>query len=107
MQDYTERLDAINEALISKLERAVEELDSYIVKSSRKEKRLEYDEEGKKPLYEEIREEEELHTEKGIVDRAALKQLVSTLKELRGGDVSEGDCGVEVLLSCESEELSL
>lgn len=105
MEDFTNRLDALSEKLIAKLERAIDELDSYPIKSFEKEKRVEYDEEGKKPIYEKISEKEEIHMEKGIVDRTALKQLVSTIKELRFSSEEEIE-GINVFLSDESEELS-
>lgn len=106
MEEFTDRLDTVTEKLITKLEQAIEELDSYVVKSSKKEKKTEYDDDGKKPLCEEIVEREELHIEKAIVDRSALKQLVSAIMQLRGADTENEDGRIEVYLSKESEELS-
>ena len=100
-----EKLDALTEKLIEKLERAIGELDSYVVTTHTKEKTVEYDDEGKKPLYEKTEEKEEIHIEKGLIDRAALKQLVSTLKELRCKEEEETE-GVSVFMSPDAEELA-
>ncbi len=100
-----EKLDALTEKLVEKLERAIDELDSYVVTTHVKEKTVEYDDEGKKPVYEKTEEKEVVQLEKGIIDRAALKQLVSTLRELKGEDGAEHE-GVSVFLSEDARELA-
>ena len=101
-----ERIDAVTERLLEKLERAIDELDSYVVITHTKEKTVEYDDDGKKPLNEKTVETQELNIEKGPIDRSALKQLVSTLKDLRGRDESEDTEGISVFLSHDAEELA-
>lgn len=102
------RLDKVTDALIDKLERAIEELDSYVRCVTVKEKSIEYDAEGKKAVLERVTEHEELHTEKGIVDRAALKQLSAVIKDLKGKEeeILESD-GIVVVLSDDTKELAL
>lgn len=100
-----EKLDALTERLIEKLERAIDELDSYTVSVKTKEKVVEYEDDGKKPSVEKTVETEEIRIEKGLIDRAALKQLVSTLNELKGKD--EDTAGsISVFLSEEARELA-
>ncbi|MBR5515563.1 MAG: hypothetical protein IKU52_05120 [Clostridia bacterium] len=101
------RLDTVTLRLIEKLERAIDELDSHITTVRIKEKSTEYDEEGKKAVSERIVESEELHIEKGPIDRNALKQLASTLKELKGKEEQTEDTSVEVVLSDEARELAV
>lgn len=102
-----EKLDALKERLIGKLERAIDELDRYTVTVKTKEKTIEYEDDGKKPLSEKIVETEEIHIEKGLIDRGALKQLVTTLAELQGknayGDSVEG---ISIFLSEDARELA-
>ena len=104
--DIETRLENITLALIQKLERAIDELDSYAVSVRIKEKSVEYDN-AKKPLCERIVESEKLKFEKGLIDRGALKQLVSTLRELKGKEEEPMDIeGVQVLLSDDARELA-
>lgn len=102
------RLDNITLRLVEKLEKAIDELDDHLTTVHIKEKSTEYDDEGKKAVLERVVESEEIHIEKGLIDRGALKQLVSTLKELKNGeeDVPEND-GVEVFLSDDAKELAI
>lgn len=101
-----EKLDALTERLIEKLERAIDELDSYTVTVKTKEKSVEYEEDGRKPAVEKTVETEEIRIEKGLIDRGALKQLVSTLNELRGKDADTTDGGISIFLSEEARELA-
>ncbi len=101
-----EKLQEVTSKLIEKLERAIDELDSYVISTKTKEKKLEYDDEGKKPLMEYTEESERIETVKGPIDRAALKNLVGALKELRG-DNSESGGDITVLLSEDAGELSV
>lgn len=106
MEEFADRIEALSESLIAKLERAVEELDCYVIKSSRREKTIEYDDDGKKPLYEELVEKEEIEIKKGVIDRSGLKQLISALNELKGEEGDRDQEGIAVFLSEDSEELS-
>ena len=102
-----EKLDAVTLRLIEKLERAIDELDSYILTTKTKEKVIEYEDEGKKPMCERITEKEEMHIEKGLIDRSALKQLVSALNELKGKtEREEEESGINIFMSNEARELA-
>lgn len=102
-----EKLDAVTLRLIEKLERAIDELDSYTLIRKIKEKSIEYEDEGKKPTNETITETEEIRIEKGLIDRSALKQLVSALNELKGKETKdEEDTGINIFMSDEARELA-
>ncbi|MBE6685817.1 MAG: hypothetical protein E7591_01130 [Ruminococcaceae bacterium] len=101
------RLEEVTLKLIRKLERAIDELDSYVTTVHIKEKNTEYDEEGKKAVFERVVESEEICIKKGLIDRTAIKQLAATIKELKGRDMQEEEAeGVEVILSDEARELA-
>ncbi|MBE6573670.1 MAG: hypothetical protein E7652_04660 [Ruminococcaceae bacterium] len=103
------RLCELTDKLIIKLERAIEELDDNVSRVTIKEKEIEYDDDGKKPIFERVTEREEISIEKGRIDRGALKQLASIIKEIKGkgSDDEEDDNSVEVLLSEDAKELSV
>lgn len=103
--DGDDRIEKVTLRLIEKLERAIDELDEYVVTTKTKEKTLEYDDEGKKTVRETVIEGEKLNIEKGLIDRAALKQLVVTLRELRGREENE-DEGIEVYMGEDTDEYS-
>ena len=101
-----EKIDSLTQKLIAKIERAIEELDSYTLTRTTKEKNTEYDDEGKKPVYETVVETEEISIVKGTVNTSNLKTIAAAIKELRDKDGNEGDGGITVLLSEEIKELS-
>lgn len=101
------RLDKLTVKLIVKLEKAIDELDDLVSTVTVKEKSVEYDD-TRKPVLERTVEREEICVEKGPIDRAALKQLVGTLRELKGKEASENiDEGVQILMSREAEDFSV
>ena len=103
-----EKIEALTLKLIEKIERAIEELDSYTLTKNIKEKSSEYDAEGKKPICETTVETEEISIVKGTVNTSNLKAIASAIKELRSRDEENenGGEGVTVLLSEEIKELS-
>lgn len=101
-----EKIDALTLKLIEKIDRAIEELDSYILTKTTKEKNVEYDDEGKKAVFESVVETEEISIVKGIVKTAELKSIVAAIKELKGKDDEAEDTGITVLLSEEIKELA-
>ncbi len=101
-----EKIDALTLKLIKKINRAITELDRYTLTTHTKEKSVEYDEEGKKAVSETVVETEELKIVKGPVNTAALKNIVSAIKELKNKDEKSEDEGITVLLSEEIKELS-
>lgn len=62
--------------------KANSQLETYIVKSKKKTKKVKYDYKISKPSEEEITENEEIKTMDGIIDRQGLKMLASALKDL-------------------------
>nr|DAZ12950.1 MAG TPA: Protein of unknown function (DUF1804) [Caudoviricetes sp.] len=76
------RINAAADKLLAKLERATEELDTYLVKNKKKVRDIEYNYEVGKPSKEIIAEDEEIAVVSGNIDRAGLKQLTAALKDL-------------------------
>lgn len=64
------------------IKKANEQLETYIVKNKKKTKKVKYDYKVSKPIEEEITENEEIESMKGIIDRQGLKMLASALKDL-------------------------
>lgn len=62
--------------------KANSQLETYIVKSKKKTKKVRYDYKVSKPKEEEIIENEEIKTMDGIIDRQGLKMLASALRDL-------------------------
>ena len=62
--------------------KANSQLETYLVKNKKKTKKVKYDYKANKPSEEEIIENEEIETMKGIIDRQGLKMLASALKDL-------------------------
>lgn len=62
--------------------KANSQLETYIVKNKKKTKKVKYDYKVSKPKEEEITENEEINTMKGIIDRQGLKMLSSALRDL-------------------------
>ncbi len=101
-----EKIEALTLKLIEKIDRAIEELDSYTLTKHTKEKSVEYDDEGKKAVFETVVETEEVSIVKGTVNTSDLKTIAAAIKELRGRDDENTDTGITVLLSEEIKELS-
>lgn len=62
--------------------KANSQLETYMVKSKKKTKKVEYDYKSMKPKEENIEEHEEIEKMQGIIDRQGLKMLASALKDL-------------------------
>lgn len=62
--------------------KANSQLETYLVKNKKKTKKVKYAYKANKPSEEEIIENEEIETMKGIIDRQGLKMLASALKDL-------------------------
>lgn len=78
-----ERILNISDSLLDKIEKSIEELDRCIVKCKEKTKTLEYDYDTKKPVNEIVEEKEDIQIIEGMIDKTGLKQLVSTLKDIK------------------------
>ncbi len=89
-----ERILNISDSLLDKIEKSITELDRCIVKCKEKTKTLEYDYDTKKPINEVVEEKEDIQIIEGMIDKMGLKQLVSTLKDIKDIHRSiEGDEG--------------
>ena len=87
------------------LERAIKEIDSYVTTVKKKEKSLEYDEDGKKVINETVIDSETIEIVKGVVDRSALKQLIAALSALKGEEcIEDSENGIFVIMSEEAKE---
>jgi len=69
--------------LIDKLEEATQELNKYIIRNKVKQKEVIYDNKTMKPSKETILENEDIKFIEGDIDRNGLKQLTSSLKDLK------------------------
>ncbi len=78
-----ERILNISDSLLDKIEKSISELDRCIVKCKEKTKTLEYDYDTKKPINEVVEEKEDIQIIEGMIDKMGLKQLVSTLKDIK------------------------
>lgn len=78
-----DRILAITDALLDKIEKSISELDRCIVKNKERTKTVEYDYDTKKPLTETVEEKEDIKIIDGMIDKMGLKQLVSTLKDIK------------------------
>lgn len=110
--DAAVRISEIADRLIDKLDTAVEQLDRYMVQDRTRRKVTTYgksDDDGKQTI-EVVDEEERKRWIQGDIDRAGLKQLASTLRDLkeikgiRDNDSADDDgTGVIVLGDRENE----
>ncbi len=78
-----DRILAITDKLLDKIEKSISELDRCIVKNKERTKTVEYDYDTKKPLTETVEEKEDIKIIDGMIDKMGLKQLVSTLKDIK------------------------
>ena len=100
-----ERILNISDSLLDKIEKSISELDRCIVKCKEKTKTLEYDYDTKKPINEVVEEKEDIQIIEGMIDKMGLKQLVSTLKDIKDihrsiegtDETAEEDGGVIIL----------
>ena len=83
--DKLSRVMDITDKLLDKLERAVDELDIHLVTKATKVKEIEYNNDLRpdKPTKETITETEEILETRMIVDRAGLKAIASSLRDIK------------------------
>lgn len=99
-----DRILEISDRLLDKIEKSITELDRCIVKNKEKTKTVEYDYDTKKPINEVVEEKEDIQIIEGMIDKMGLKQLVSTLKDIKdihisisGDMVSDEESGIIML----------
>ena len=98
--------------MLDKISRAIDELSQCQEREKKRTKEVEYDAELKKPIVETYTETEVCTVKEALIDTSALKQLVSTLKDIKDiqqsyatGASSEGDeHGVIVISDVEAEQ---
>lgn len=102
----TRRILALSDRLLDKVHIAMKELGKYEVKNKERTKEVIYDDELKKPISETNTESEKIEIYKSLIDTGALKQLVSTLKDIKdiqlgisGTDSDESSEGGVILIS--------
>ena len=83
--DQLARIDRVTDRLLTKIERAVDELDIHLATNTRKEKVIEYDNRLRpdKPTKETITEVEEILQVASIIDRAGLRQITAALRDIK------------------------
>ena len=89
--DRNARILNISDKLADKIEKAVEQLENYIVTNKVKTKTITYDSDAKKPSKEVIVEEETRDIVSGIIDRQGLNYLTAALERIQKGQrIAEG-----------------
>ena len=78
-----QRILHISDRLLAKIEKSIDEIDRCIIRTKEKTKNVEYDSDLKKPISETLSEKENVEIVEGMIDKMGLKQLVSTLKDIK------------------------
>ncbi|MBQ7901614.1 MAG: hypothetical protein IJ365_06600 [Clostridia bacterium] len=81
--DREKRILDISDKLLDKIEKSITEIDRCVIKTKERTKNVEYDFDLKKPVNECIEEKENIDIIEGMIDKMGLKQLVSTLKDIK------------------------
>lgn len=87
------RILFLSEKLLKKTEMAIEQVDLYKIKVKEKSKEVEYDDESKKLISEVQTEREKAEIGQSLIDTSSLRQLVSTLKDIKDIHLSLSDSG--------------
>ncbi len=77
------RILELSDMLLDKIEKSIAEIDRCIIKTKEKTKTVEYDCDLKKPINESVEETENIEIIDGMIDKMGIKQLVSTLKDIK------------------------
>lgn len=101
-QDREKRILDISDKLLDKIEKSISEIDRCVIRTKERTKNVEYDFDLKKPVSESVEEKENIDIIEGMIDKMGLKQLVSTLKDIK--DIHTGLSGTE---SEEDEETGI
>lgn len=113
MRERGERILEISDCLLDKIEKSIKELDRCVIKTKEKTKSVEYDSDLKKPISETVEETENIEIIEGMIDKMGLKQLVSTLKDIKdihmsisSGESDDGEESGVILISdvCEGDD---
>lgn len=82
-QDREKRILDISDKLLDKIEKSISEIDRCVIRTKERTKNVEYDFDLKKPVSESVEEKENIDIIEGMIDKMGLKQLVSTLKDIK------------------------
>ena len=109
-----ERILHISDRLLTKIEKSIDEIDRCIVKTKERTKNVEYDSDLKKPINETLLEKENVEIVEGMIDKMGLKQLVSTLKDIKDihlsfeeGNIADDDEDKGIIVLGEIDEDTL
>jgi len=83
LENRTRRILNLSDRILDKVEEAIEEVASHIIKTKEKTKSVDYDDDRKKPLSETVSETEREEIIAGLIDTGSLKQLTATLKDVK------------------------
>ncbi len=111
-EERTTKILKLSDRMLEKLSLAIDELNLSEQREKTRTKEVEYDDEIKKPLKEINTESEKGEIVESLIDTGALKQLVSTLKEikdiqqsfLKSQEDDENEGGVIVISKVGEEE---
>ena len=92
-QDREKRILDLSDKLLDKIEKSISEIDRCVIRTKERTKNVEYDFDLKKPVSESVEEKENIDIIEGMIDKMGLKQLVSTLKDIK--DIHTGLSGTE------------
>lgn len=111
-QDREKRILDISDKLLDKIEKSISEIDRCVIKTKERTKNVEYDFDLKKPVSESVEEKENIDIIEGMIDKMGLKQLVSTLKDIKdihtgltGTETEDDETGIIVLGEVDSDTL--
>ncbi len=112
-QDREKRILDISDKLLDKIEKSILEIDRCIIRTKERTKNVEYDFDLKKPINESVEEKENIDIIEGMIDKMGLKQLVSTLKDIKDihtglvdtGANEEEETGIIVLGEVDTDTL--
>ena len=108
-----QRILELSDMLLDKIEKSILEIDRCIIKTKEKTKTVEYDSDLKKPINESVEETENIEIIEGMIDKMGIKQLVSTLKDIKDihlgltsdGSEDEDESGVIILGEIDDDTL--
>ncbi len=111
-EERTTKILKLSDRMLEKLSSAIDELSLCETREKTRVKEVEYDDEYRKPLKETNIETEKSEISQTLIDTSALKQLVSTLKDIKDIQQSfiksqtddENEGGVIVISGVEEEK---
>ncbi len=111
-EERTKKILDLSDRMLEKISVAIDELSFSEIKEKKRIKEVEYDSEINKPVRETNTELEVSERKESLIDTSSLKQLVSTLKDIKdihqsfclSNDGEESESGVILLSDIEEEK---